>query len=148
MKICILRPQMIYGKGSKGNYPLLAKIAQKLPVFPKVDNIRSMLYIENLCEFVKLMIDNEETGIFWPQNSEYSNTSEIVKLIAEYHGKHIIITKSFNWGLKLLENGTGLVDKALGSLAYDHEMSKYKENYQVVDLKESIRRTEKQILQI
>ena len=34
MKICILRPPMIYGKGSKGNYPILAKIAQKLPVFP------------------------------------------------------------------------------------------------------------------
>ena len=47
-KVVILRPPMIYGKGSKGNYPLMSKLAQKMPVFPYVDNCRSMLYIENL----------------------------------------------------------------------------------------------------
>lgn len=34
-KVVVLRPPMIYGKGCKGNYPLLAKLATKLPVFPK-----------------------------------------------------------------------------------------------------------------
>lgn len=33
-KVVVLRPPMIYGKGSKGNYPQLAKLASKLPVFP------------------------------------------------------------------------------------------------------------------
>lgn len=75
-KVVILRPPMIYGKGSKGNYPLMSKLAQKMPVFPYVDNCRSMLYIENLMEFVRLMIENEEHGTFWPQNAEYSNTVE------------------------------------------------------------------------
>ncbi len=69
--VVILRPPMIYGKDSKGNYPVLAKFAQKLPVFPVVKNERSMLYIENLCEFVRLMIANDEKGIFHPQNAEY-----------------------------------------------------------------------------
>lgn len=142
MKICILRPPMIYGKGSKGNYPVLAKFAQKLPVFPKVYNIRSMLYIENLCEFVRLMIENEEAGLFWPQNKEYSNTTEIVELIANAHGKNIKTTGIFNWGLYILRLGTGLVDKAFGSLAYDQKMSEYKEEYRIVDLEESIKRTE------
>lgn len=142
MKICVLRPPMIYGKGSKGNYPVLAKFAQKLPIFPKVNNTRSMLYIENLCEFVRLMIENEEAGVFWPQNEEYSNTTEIVKLIAEAYGKKIAVTGAFNWGLYILRVGTGLVDKAFGSLAYDQKMSEYKEEYRLVDLKESIRRTE------
>ena len=32
-KVVILRPPMIYGKGSKGNYPMLAKIAQKYLYF-------------------------------------------------------------------------------------------------------------------
>ena len=50
--VTVLRPPMIYGKGSKGNYPTLSKMAKKLPVFPKVMNERSMLYIENLCEFL------------------------------------------------------------------------------------------------
>jgi len=141
-KICVLRPPMIYGKGSKGNYPVLAKFAQKLPIFPKVNNTRSMLYIENLCEFVRLMIENEESGVFWPQNQEYSNTTEIVQLIAKAHGKKIVTTVVFNWGLYILRLGTGLVDKAFGSLSYDKKMSEYKEEYRLVSLEDSVKRTE------
>ena len=32
--VCSVRPPAIYGKGCKGNYPLLVKYGQKLPVFP------------------------------------------------------------------------------------------------------------------
>ena len=74
-KVVILRPPMIYGKGSKGNYLKLSKAAQKLPIFPNIDNERSMLHIDNLCEFIKLIIDNEERGMFFPQNKEYVKTS-------------------------------------------------------------------------
>jgi len=142
MKICVLRPPIIYGKGSNGNYPVLAKFAQILPIFPKVNNTRSMLYIENLCEFVRLMIENGEQGVFWPQNKEYSNTTQVVEIIAKAHGKKIATTRVFNWGLYILRLGTGLVDKAFGSLAYDQKMSEYKEEYIVVGLEESIIRTE------
>lgn len=142
-KVVILRPPMIYGKGSKGNYPLLAKIAMKTPVFPKVENKRSMLYVENLCEFVRLMIENDEQGTFWPQNAEYSNTSEMVRLIAEAHGKRVRLLRGFSWMLKLMSCVTGLVNKAFGSLSYDMEISEYKIGYRTVDLKESIKRTEK-----
>lgn len=141
-KVVILRPPMIYGKGSKGNYPTLSKFARKLPVFPYVENKRSMLYVENLCEFVRLMVENEESGIFWPQNSEYSNTSEMVKLIARCHGKKILIIKGLGWALKLASKVTGLVNKAFGNMSYDMEMSTYKEEYVVVSLKESIEKTE------
>lgn len=146
-KVVILRPPMIYGKGSKGNYPVLSKLAQKLPIFPKVNNCRSMLYIENLCEFVRLMVENEESGTFWPQNSEYSNTSEIVKLIAEVHGKKIRVIPGFGWALRVVRLITGLVDKAFGSLSYEKSLSEYKKdgsvvNYRRVGLEESIRRTE------
>ena len=96
-RVCILRCPMIYGKGCKGNYPLLAKIARTLPVFPRVQNCRSMLYSENLAEFVRLMAANHEHGIFWPQNSEYSNTSELVKMIAEVHGKRIFLMNGCEW---------------------------------------------------
>lgn len=141
-KVVILRPPMIYGKGSKGNYPLLAKIAKSLPAFPYVENCRSMLYIENLMEFVKLMIDNEESGIFFPQNSEYSNTSELVELIGEVHGKKVRLIKGFEWVLKIIGKFTGVVNKAFGNLYYDMSMSEYKNNYIIADLNESIRKTE------
>lgn len=141
-KVAVLRPPMIYGKGCKGNYSTLTKLAKKLPVFPYVENQRSMLYIENLVEFVRLVVDNEEQGIFWPQNNEYTNTSEMVKAIAQVHDKHVIMVKGLNWALKLMSHVTGLVNKAFGSLCYDHEMSRYKQDYCVTNLMDSIRETE------
>lgn len=141
-KVVILRPPMIYGKGSKGNYPLMSKLAQKLPVFPKVENCRSMLYIENLMEFVRLMIENEESGTFWPQNKEYSNTSELVQMIAARHGKRVVLVRGCTILLKLMGLATGVVDKAFGNLAYDQKMSKYKDEYQSYSLSQSIKKTE------
>lgn len=141
-KVVILRPPMIYGPGSKGNYPVLSKLAQKLPMFPKVDNQRSMLYIDNLMEFVRLMVENEEKGIFWPQNAEYSNTTELVKMIAKVHGKKILIVPGFTWALKLLSHVTGLVNKAFGSLSYEKNISEYKADYCKVGFECSILETE------
>ena len=142
-KVVILRPPMIYGPNSKGNYPILSKFARKLPAFPYVENERSMLYVENLCEFVRLMVENEEQGIFWPQNREYSNTSEMVKMIAEAHNKKLILVKGFGWALKIMSKVTGLVNKAFGNMSYDMEMSEYKEEYRKFNLLESIKETEK-----
>ena len=39
--VVIIRPPMIYGKGSKGNYPLLSKLSQITPFFPNYENQRS-----------------------------------------------------------------------------------------------------------
>lgn len=146
-KVVIVRPPMIYGKGSKGNYPTLAKMAKNLPIFPNVQNQRSMLHIDNLCEFIRLMIENEEAGVYFPQNSEYSQTSQLVQMIADSTGHHIILTKLLNPFVLFATHmpGTigGLVNKAFGNLTYDKEMSVYeKGTYQIVGLEESIRKTE------
>lgn len=145
-KVVVLRPPMIYGKGSKGNYPELAKLASKLPVFPIVKNKRSMLYIENLCQYVKLMIDNEESGVFFPQNAEYTNTSDMVQMIAQVKGHRIVMVPFTNKAVKLMGKIPGkigkLTDKAFGDSAYEMEMSEYKENYRVYALAESIQKTE------
>ena len=142
-RVAVLRPPMIYGPGSKGNYPTLSKMARKLPLFPKVDNQRSMLYVENLAECVRLLIEQGIGGIFWPQNREYSNTSQLVALIAKAHGKHIVLVPGFTWALKLLSHCTGLVNKAFGSLCYDPALSAAPGDYCVADLARSIEETEK-----
>ena len=100
------------------------------------------LYVKNLMEFIRLMVVNEEQGIFWPQNNEYTNTSEMVKMIAQVHDKRVIMIKGLNWALKLMSHVTGLVNKAFGSLCYDHEMSRYKQDYCIMNLSDSIRETE------
>lgn len=139
--VAILRPPMIYGRGCKGNYNMLRKIALKLKFFPYVKNERSMLYIVNLCEFVRLIIDNNECGTFFPQNAEYTNTSEMVKAIAAAHGKKISLVKGGGI-LKILGLFTKLVNKAFGNLTYEKAMGEYKQNYCLLNLKQSIEETE------
>ncbi len=143
-RVAVLRPPMIYGKGCKGNYNALRKIALKFRFFPYVKNERSMLYIENLCEFARLMIDNEESGTFFPQNAEYTNTSEMAKTIAAAHGKKIYLVKGFGPALKFFGLFAKSVNKAFGSLTYDKEMSGYKQNYRPIGFKESIEETERE----
>ena len=144
--VAILRPPMIYGKNSKGNYPSLAKMARKLIIFPNVKNQRSMLYIENLCEFLCQIMLRCESGIFWPQNAEYVNTCNMVKTIAEVKNHKICVGRAFNWLVALASIIPGktrtLANKAFGNLCYDKSLSKFDFEYQIVDFKESIRRTE------
>lgn len=141
-KLAILRPPMIYGKGCKGNYQTMAKLAKKLPVFPWVDNRRSMLYIENLAEFIRLLLEDEAEGVFCPQNNEYVNTSDMVNLIAHANGKGILLVKGLTWALKLLHPVTDIADKAFGSLCYDFAISAYPKNYCVKSFEESVLETE------
>ena len=140
-KVTILRPPMIYGKGCKGNYTRLANLAIKIPIFPNVNNKRSMIYIDNLSEFIRLLIDDSKSGLFHPQNKEYVCTTEMVKMIAEFHGTNIKMTKLFNVFLKLISINT--VKKVFGDLVYDKKMDDYKNRYIVCDFETSIRLTEK-----
>lgn len=121
-KVCILRPPMIYGPNSKGNYQLLSKLAKKLPVFPNIKNQRSMLYVGNLCVFIKECVDQIKEGIYFPQNSEYVSTSQMVKKIAEANGKTIIITSLLNpfvyIASKIPGKIGGLCNKAFGNMVY------------------------------
>lgn len=121
--VAILRPPMIYGKGCKGNYRMLEKIAMKCPVFPDFPNERSMLSIRNLCEFVRVRIENGDEGVFFPQDPEYVKTSEMVRDIARRNGKRVRLVRCFNWGIYLMEYFPGkiggMVNKAFGSLVYD-----------------------------
>lgn len=141
-KIAIIRPPMVYGKGCKGNYPKLAKLAKITPIFPDINNQRSMIYIDNLSEFVRLLIDNNENGLFLPQNDEYVKTSEMVKIIAEVHGKRVRLTKLFNPLFKLFN--ISVINKVFGDLVYKKNFSKYRNTYSTNSFLDSISLTEKE----
>ena len=141
-KVVILRPPIIYGKESKGNYPILSKYAKKTPIFPLINNQRSMLYIENLCEFIRLVIDNSENGVFNPQNKEYVNTCELVQMISLASKHNIKMIGMFNGIIKCFSGIVPQINKVFGGYVYDLEMSKYKFEYQLVSFEESIKRTE------
>lgn len=92
-RVVCLRSPMVYGKGCRGNYGRLRALALKTPYFPECNAERSMIYVGNLCEFVRRIVDVPQTGIFFPQNKEYVNVTEMVKTIAELNGKKMKIGK-------------------------------------------------------
>ncbi|SEI77038.1 UDP-glucose 4-epimerase [Alkalibacterium gilvum] len=142
-KIVIVRPPMIYGKGSKGNYPKLSKLAKKTPIFPNLKNERSMLHIDNLCEFIKVMVDQEESGLYFPQNKEYVMTSNLVQTISKVNENNLIMTKLFNPIIKRMYR-FNVINKIFGNLVYDRSLSEYsKANYQIRSFEQSIELTEK-----
>lgn len=144
-KIAVIRPPMIYGKGCKGNYPKLAKLAIYTPIFPDIGNKRSMIYIENLCELIKQIIDVRQNGLYLPQNSKYVNTSELVKLIAQVHGKKIYTLTCFNFFIRKMFM-LKFISKVFGSLIYGEDVRDVNKCiYKVVDFEESIIQTEKKV---
>ena len=138
-KVCILRPCMIYGPNAKGNFPRLAKLACKTPIFPCWHNKRSMLYIDNLAEFVKQAVLRELSGTYYPQNRELADTVEIIRFFAKAAGHRIWITKLLNPFVWLGSFVLQPINKMFATYYYDPEMSKMDFDYQLVSFEESLK---------
>ena len=144
-KVCILRPCMIYGPNAKGNFPRLAKLACKTPIFPCWHNKRSMLYIDNLAEFVKQAVLRELSGTYYPQNRELADTVEIIRFFAKAAGHRIWITRLLNPFVWLGSFVLQPINKMFATYYYDPEMSKMDFDYQLVSVEESLKRVAESI---
>ena len=138
-KVCILRPCMIYGPNAKGNFPRLAKLACKTPVFPCWHNKRSMLYIDNLAEFVKQAVLRELSGTYYPQNRELADTVEIIRFFAKAAGHKVWITRLLNPFVWLGSFVLQPINKMFATYYYAPEMSKMDFDYQLVSFEESLK---------
>ena len=139
-KVCILRPCMIYGPNAKGNFPRLVKLACKTPIFPCWHNKRSMLYIDNLAEFVKQAVLRELSGTYYPQNRELADTVEIIRVFAKAAGHRIWITKLLNPFVWLGSFVLQPLNKMFATYYYDPKMSKMDFDYQLMSFEASLRR--------
>ncbi|MCQ2238666.1 MAG: NAD-dependent epimerase/dehydratase family protein [Bacteroidaceae bacterium] len=146
-KVCILRPCMIYGPNAKGNFPRLAKLATMVPVFPEWHNYRSMLYIDNLAEFVRQCVDQELEGTFYPQNRELADTVEIIRYFAKAADHKVWITRLLNPFVWLGSFVLQPINKMFATYYYDPEMSSYGFDYQLVSFEESLMRVAESINQ-
>jgi UDP-glucose 4-epimerase len=97
--ITIVRPPMVYGRYCKGNFKKLIKLVKLLPIFPDIENRRSMIYIANLCHFLAEIIQRQIPGTFSPQNKEPVCTSVMAALIAKNLNKKIRLTRLFNFAV-------------------------------------------------
>lgn len=145
-QVAIMRPPLIYSESARDNFPRLVNFAKNMPIFPKLKNQQSMVYVDNLCELIHLIIENNKGGIYYPQQECYIETSKIVKDIADAVGNKMWQTKILNPVLKLFSKWEKLafIHKAFGSITYDMSISNHFDGkYRVVSYEESIRRIAK-----
>jgi len=116
--VCILRPPMIYGPYSKGNFIRLVNLSKKLFLFPRFNNVRSFLYINNLVEYIKLYIDHDFKGVYFPQNSEYFCTSELYGIVRKFYNKKVYYINIFNFFIHLFRNKSSTLRKVFGDHFY------------------------------
>jgi UDP-glucose 4-epimerase len=137
--VAILRPPMVYGPGCPGNYARLSKVIQKVPIFPKISNERSMVYIEHLCEFIRQVVDKKLKGVFFPQNKDYVCTTELAASIASYYGKTLLFSRLL--GILVTVLPINVFRKVFGSLVYEKSMSG-DFSYCMAGFEETVRSTE------
>lgn len=150
-QVAIMRPPLIYSEFARDNFPRLVNFAKKMPIFPKLKNRQSMVYVDNLCELIHLIIENNKGGIYYPQQECYIETSKIVKDIADAVGNKMWQTKIFNPFLKYFSKFEKLafIHKAFGSITYDMSISNHFDGkYRVVSYEESIKRIARAHLRI
>lgn len=137
-RVVIVRAPMIFGAHAKGNFPKLVTMARKLPLFPKINNKRSMIYVGNLAECIAGLISTESRGVFLPQEESYICTSEIVDLIAKISGKETRLTKLFNPIIKGPMKTNKYVIKAFGDMYYNLPDSDFGFEYRRYSTRESL----------
>ena len=135
-KLCTLRPPMVYGNGCKGNFQTVVKIVKKSPVFPKIKSERSMIYIDNLSYFVKLCIDRELCGLYFPQNKEYVKTLDMAKNIAVKLEKKRYFSILLGCGVFVIRPFVSVAKKGFGTLIYK-DMEDFDFVYNVTGIVES-----------
>ena len=119
-RVAILRPPVVYGKGCPGNFKTLRRIARVAPVFPCINNERSMLHIDRLCCIIYTIVNENQRGTFHPQDKNYHCTSKIVRKLALAQGRSIRLSKPLGMLLSLLD--VAATRKAFGSLTYDKNL--------------------------
>lgn len=136
--VTIIRPPMVYGPGCKGNFASLVKFAKTMFFFPNYSNTRSVIYIENLCAFLVLCIQNHYQGIFFPQNLEFVSTKEIIEKIALFYKRKICFFTILNPFIDLLAKKNKYINKIFGDRTYDKLLSHDIKSYNLYSFDQSI----------
>lgn len=141
--ICV-RPPSVYGKGCKGNYISgFTKFVKSLPFFPVafLHVKQSVLYIDNLCEFIYLVLCNNSQGVYCPQDPCSVNAVNILDAIADGIKVKRHHSRLLGIGIHLL-GFLPIVKKAYGGIEYSTELSDlFDGKYQMIPFREGIRRT-------
>jgi len=128
-ELSIIRPPMVYGANCPGNYfHRLLWMGKYLPFFPSVrKNILSMINVANLSELLKLIIEQEASGLYCPDDRDGVGTEERLQVISHIFGKNMHMSKMLGWPIARLP--LRQLDSLYGDLFYDEGLQYFNEKY-------------------
>ncbi len=139
--VVIVRPPNVYGPGCKGNYISgFSKLANMMFVCPDAYTSihQSMIYIDNLSECIRLLILNNSSGVFHPQDDRTPNTVEMIELIRAANGKKTRKSKFLGKLVKTFSK-LSVVKKIYGGIKYSDGMSDvFEKKYQIVEFNKGL----------
>lgn len=119
-KIAFVRPANVYGKGCPGGYmTTFRKIVERLPLIPLAyEGVKQgMVYIGNLCELIRLIVENIAGGVFPAQDDGGVSSVDLMEAICK--AKNMKKKKSKTFGLPFRIIRIGAVNKLFGGVVYD-----------------------------
>lgn len=142
--VVIIRPPNVYGKGCKGGYiPGFLNVVKKMPVIPEAytDIKQSMLYIDNLCELIRLLVEEKRHGIFMPQDERPVSAIDIINAISTGIGKKARTSKLLGLGARIF-SFMPIIKKAYGGIEYSEELSDIPGiSYRIVSFEDAMKHT-------
>lgn len=126
LEVVILRPSLVYGPSVKGNFlHLLQAVDQGLPLpFGAVRNLRSLVYLDNLVDLIKLCLVHPAAAgkTFLVSDGDDVSTPELIRRVAKALGRNPFMVSVpvswMKWAGKLLGKKAA-VDRLVGSLSVE-----------------------------
>lgn len=139
--VTIVRPPNVYTLTGHDYVKTICKITKLLPVLPNVykDVRQSMIYLDNLTEFIRILVVSGSGGIFLPQDEEPVSSYDIMASIKKAYNKPVRSSIIFGLLVRLL-SFIPIVRKAMGGVYYSKELTASSINYIVVPFDEAIKK--------
>lgn len=126
MEVVIIRPPLVYGEGVKANFKSLIKLARlNIPLpFGAINNKRSLVFIENLINFILLCMHHPAAAnqTFLISDDDDVSTTQLIRYIKEASGtKDLLLPVPQSWLIFLLRliGKSPLSDRLYGNLQVD-----------------------------
>lgn len=126
MEVVIIRPPLVYGPSVKANFLNLLKLSDtRLPLpFACVNNKRSMIYVENLVDFIILSIDHPKAAneTFLISDGEDLSLANLIRIFRKAMNRPSWLLPVPVSLFKLVGKFTGktaVVDRLVGDLQVD-----------------------------
>jgi len=126
MEYVILRSPLVYGPGVRANFlKLLQLVYHRIPLpFASVQNRRSLVYAENLCDIIRMAVDHPamKNRVYLLKDCDFS-TPELIATIAQVLNRTPLLLPFPPAGLRFLgriTNQGDTVESLTGSLLVDH----------------------------